>query len=188
MAKARPPATTSATDALWSAYRNTVFCVSARLDLKRDFAIVTADNPGGVLRATSANRAAEAALRAELTARTSEAPRVVGCAPDFSFCENGFAAFLARDEALALAKRFDQRAIYLVANGDLHLLPCNPADPPAERLGLFAARVVRKLQDDEQKAQGQAAQAGAQTTGQAPKGETRGRPSGKHARAQERPQ
>jgi sarcosine oxidase len=84
--------------------------------------ILTAYDPPGRARSDVANRAADDALHAALSA--AGAPplaRVTGCSADGQHREPGYAARLDRVAALALARRFEQAAFFEVVRGELFL-------------------------------------------------------------------
>ena len=127
--------------ALWESYRRAVFRLREPLDTGGTFVILTADNPRGVITDAGANRRAERALFEELRLLCRPS-RLQGCSPDWKHCENSFAAAITGRQALALAKRYRQNAIYRVDEGLLYLAPCLVKGHPEECLGPFAGRVV----------------------------------------------
>lgn len=124
------------------AYRDAVFAepwpwavaagVGAPDDAAR-WAVITAFDPPGSVRDAATNAAADAALEAALRALGHAPVRVTGGSTDDSHREPGFAAALTRDEALALARRFDQAAFFEIVGDALHLVWCD--DGQVEVLG-----------------------------------------------------
>lgn len=97
--------------------------------------VLTAWNPRGIEQSEVANRAADLALAALLDDRTDlRRWRTTGVGADGAWSEQGWTIEgLPRDEALSLAGRFDQRAIFewLAEPGGFRLVACDgTADEP----------------------------------------------------------
>lgn len=85
------------------------------------FWIITAHNPGGNVRAAAANHAADLQMQSAMGGL--ERLPLAGCSPDLSHREEGWAVrFPSRDEAVDVARRFGQRAVYEVRGGELWLI------------------------------------------------------------------
>ena len=114
-------------DELWDAFSNAVVRVSmpdgdrrleprahgvvGRFPFSAPAHIITAHNPAGVESDSEANAARHVELELELERWTTLA--TVGSAPDGSMAEPGFAALdMAESEAISIARRFGQAAIY----------------------------------------------------------------------------
>ncbi len=127
---------------LHTAFLNAVFLGPARELAEwtaEVFWIITAHNPGGNVRPASDNQAADHRMQAELEG-LDRLP-VAGCSPDLAHREDGWAVrFPSRSAALALARRFDQRAIYEVRGGELWLVDLEEKWPE-QSLGAFLARL-----------------------------------------------
>lgn len=102
------------------------------------WAVVTAFDPPGAARTAAANADADAALATALRQRGLSPLRVTGGSRDGRHREPGFAARLERDEALALARRFDQAAFFEIDRGQLRLVWCD--DGSVEPLGAARSR------------------------------------------------
>lgn len=96
--------------------------------------VLTAWNPQGIEAPLAANRAANERLAVELADLPARVWPTVGTGEDGSWSEEGFSiAGLTRAEALALAIRYDQRAIFEWTNepGGFRLVSCDEsADEP----------------------------------------------------------
>lgn len=125
----------------WPEYRTTVF-LSDETPPWPAFAIVTACNPLGVVLDEADNRQRDEALLASLHERGLRPLRAIGCSPDLSHREPGWAVPMGRAEAIALGREFDQDAVYWVSDDSLWLLSCPPRVEAAERLGGFEERLV----------------------------------------------
>ena len=120
-------------DPLWVAYANTVLRIGRERQLKVDlrqplgddcqrlltelglgsaFAVITAFDPGGRSMSAWKNRWRQLRMRARLTASPYEFVRADGESPDGSHVERGFAIALSRDAAHALARDYEQLALY----------------------------------------------------------------------------
>jgi hypothetical protein len=112
--------------------------------LDRPFAVLTAENPRGQNDQDAPTRALERAREAANDRRLAglvdaladaHVPfvRVDGTAPDGSYRERCVAVALPRDEAVALARRYDQLALFWFDGDAFWLLPAE-TEQPARRL------------------------------------------------------
>ena len=120
-------------DQLQSAYANTVLRLGheprTEVDLRQPlndasrrllrelalgsvFAVITASNPRGRTTSAAKNRWRELRMRARLVASRLRFIPANGESPDGSHVERGFAIALPRAEALALAREYEQLALY----------------------------------------------------------------------------
>lgn len=91
--------------------------------------VLTGWNPGSVIRPPSANAAANRALRRELVGRGLHPVAVVGAAPDGSWHEDSLlVSAMDRPQAVALAARFGQAAIFEVTADELVVVACPHGD------------------------------------------------------------
>ena len=127
---------------LWRAFEQVVFAgpvEALRAWSEGTFFILTAHNPGGVVRDAAANLRADLLLQAAL-AGCDRLP-AAGCSPDLAHREDGWAVRLeSREQALELARRFGQLAWYEVRRGGLFLVDAEGRRPDAA-LGRFASRL-----------------------------------------------
>ncbi len=97
--------------------------------------IITAWNPQGARQSDAANQAADRALTLELDTRLGlRRWRTIGVGADDDWVEEGWTIEgLSRDAALALAVRFDQRAIFEWRDepGGFRLVDCDGAPDEA---------------------------------------------------------
>jgi hypothetical protein len=115
------------------AYANTILRLGRRRELKVDlrqpvgdacrhlltelglgsaFAVITAFDPGGRPSRAWKNRWRQLRMRARLTARRHRFVPADGESPDRSHIERGFAIALGRADAHALARAYEQLALY----------------------------------------------------------------------------
>ncbi len=116
----------------------------AALALGGPFAVLTAENPGGenpedapserrAEMIEAGNERRTSALQRELEQRGVRHAPVDGMAPDGAYREHCLAVALPRVEAVALARRLDQLALFWFDGHDFWLLPAE-ADAEPERL------------------------------------------------------
>jgi len=122
-------------------YLKTVFLIpGTSLVLPGSFAIITAWNP--MDRPTSAkdNQLADESLRRSLELRHVSYFRVIGASPDLSHREPGWGTQMTKEDAITLARRYNQRAIWWVAKDELTLIMCE--DGSETQLGSFKLRML----------------------------------------------
>jgi len=125
-------------------YHGTVFLLEDPPDpLPAAFAIITAWNPMDRPTPTENNRAADGELRRALEQGRIPHFRATGCSPDLGHREPGWACCLPRDQALALARHCQQRAIWWVEHHALVLISC--LDGTEESVARFSSRIRQPL-------------------------------------------
>lgn len=134
----KPPLTPS-DDSAWSRYAETILEIdreggALRIDLRRplgedmrrslatlgpssSFGIVTAANPAGAPVDPSANERRHGALKQWIVEHGYVHRATSGSSPDGRHVEHGFAVWLEQDDVVALARRFDQSAIFWFDGG-----------------------------------------------------------------------
>ncbi len=86
----------------------------------------TAWNPFGEERSADENAAANVRMEAELRSLSTVVVRAVGHDTETGYREEGFAvAGIGRAEALEVARRFEQEAIYEVDDDTVRIVPCD---------------------------------------------------------------
>ena len=121
-------------------YFSTVFLLEGRpLMLPVSFAIITAWNPMDRTLRDEDNALEDEALRRMLELGKIPYFRATGCSPDFSHREPGWAATMAKNKAVEIAKRFQQRGIWWIEGEDLILVSC--ADGSEKRVDNFRLRL-----------------------------------------------
>lgn len=124
-----------------SSYYETRFTlVGAPAELPDRFAIVTAHNPMDRRWSPRMNATADHRLRRLLQRKLLPHFRAIGHAPDHSHAEAGWGIETDLETALALARRFRQRALWWVDFDALHLVAARGAGH--EMLGRFRPRVT----------------------------------------------
>jgi hypothetical protein len=121
-------------------YHSTVFLLEGKpFMLPPAFAIITAWNPMDRKRPVEDNTREDEALRRTLELQMIPYFRATGCSPDLLHREPGWAATMAKEEAIGLARRFEQRGIWWVEGDDLILVSC--MDGQEKRVDTFSLRL-----------------------------------------------
>lgn len=94
----------------------------ATLGPRPSFGIVTAANPAGAPVARESNAKRYDALRRHLAEHALPHRSATGSSPDGAHRERGFAVWLERDDVVAIAKRFEQSAIFWFDGGAFWLV------------------------------------------------------------------
>jgi len=98
----------------------------SEIDFPMPWAIITARNPGSKRLSEAENVKRDAALAQELSSRGLVASPAVNSAADGSWSEPGSLVLsLSRAVALAIGRRFGQRAIVWASGGKIGLLDCS---------------------------------------------------------------
>ncbi|MGE9290274.1 MAG: DUF3293 domain-containing protein [Puniceicoccales bacterium] len=113
------------------AYRTAVFSIQGELP-PDGFSIVTAYNPEGQVTDPSTNQSADIDLRSAIQASGETPARITGMSPDRSHKEPGWSV-RNHEQALRLARKFRQIALYRVDSGSLWLVETKTGK--AEELG-----------------------------------------------------
>ncbi|MCW1886517.1 DUF3293 domain-containing protein [Luteolibacter flavescens] len=122
-------------------YLTTVFQLGIRpMPLPERLAIITAWNPMDRLNTTNENLRVDEALRRTLELKARPYFRATGCSPDLAHREPGWGVEMPKADAIALGKRFSQRAIWWIENGELLLVDCSDGEETA--VGDFQLRIV----------------------------------------------
>ena len=116
-------------------YQQVVFLLPPSFVVPQQFAIVTAYNPLGACLEDEENVRRNRQLESSF-GRISYQP-LVGCSLDLSHQEPSFALVCPKSEAIQLARRYDQNAIYWVTKDKLYLLPVM-LNIPTKYLGRFS--------------------------------------------------
>ena len=122
-------------------YLTTVFLLGIRpVPLPGKFAIITAWNPMDRPTSGAENVREDEALRRTLELKARPYFRATGCSPDLSHREPGWGVQMPKTDAIALGRRFGQRAIWWIENGQLTLIHCT--DGEEIPIGKFDLRIV----------------------------------------------
>lgn len=98
-------------------------CALTRLGLAHTFGIVTGQDPMGRIQSTGRNSELAARLQREVAAMNVPFALVDACNPDRSHCEQSFAIAISCDEAVALADRYEQLAIFWFDGNSFWIVP-----------------------------------------------------------------
>ncbi|WBA15243.1 DUF3293 domain-containing protein [Salinivibrio proteolyticus] len=120
---------------LWKTYQQIAFRAPQAPSV-RSFAILTAFNPRSQPLSEKENQLRNRQLVDEMEKAGIRYWAMNGGAPDGSWFEPGFAVALNQDEAIALAKTWQQNAIYWVEEDTLWLLPALMTDFAPQSLGV----------------------------------------------------
>jgi len=106
-------------------YLTTVFFAAApEGGWPHHFHIITACNPGEIV-ADEVNADADGRLREELDRTGGRCFRIIGCSPNFFHREEGWGVEgLTSDEAVAIARKFGQNALFEIKQGVLAVVGC----------------------------------------------------------------
>ena len=106
------------------------------LGLGEEFAVLTAFNPRGVDSSDHENKRRMTELEAELTSMGRSFVRLDACSPDKSHCECSVALEIAREQAIDIAKRWEQVAIFWFDGGSFWIygaiVPFDPLRLPVQ--------------------------------------------------------
>ncbi|MFK5923388.1 MAG: DUF3293 domain-containing protein [Verrucomicrobiota bacterium] len=106
-------------------------------ELPAAFFVVTAHNPEGNTVDDIANQMANEQLRAELESLNFKNFHVTGGNSDFSHAEPGYGIVCTREEALRLARKFRQDAIFEVREGKVFLVSAKDPTELIKKIGLW---------------------------------------------------
>lgn len=126
---------------LWESYKSSIFLCHQRLAADINFAIISAQNPAGLLTSPEFNLLLDKQLQAHLQQIGAPYRSVIGAAPDFSVQEKSWMVLCEKAQAIALARVFTQNAIYWIEQNKLYLVPVL-LQQPEEYLGVFQSRMV----------------------------------------------
>ncbi|MCU4675587.1 DUF3293 domain-containing protein [Catenovulum sp. 2E275] len=132
---------------LWQLYSETVFLLEQPLGEQIDFAIITAYNPKGQACTLGFNRLQDKALQADITNFRTPYRRLWGCSPQLDYSEKSWAVSINKQQALTLATKYQQNALYWVEQGELFLIPCMLTSHNEENLGRFKSRCQYQITD-----------------------------------------
>ncbi|QYJ85532.1 DUF3293 domain-containing protein [Shewanella mesophila] len=132
----------------WHCYQQTQFLLTQTFSPLLSFAIITAHNPRGEILTPSQNRLLDRQLQRHIVKLQYPYRSVVGCSLDKQHMEKSWAIPMDKLDAVALARVFNQNAIYYVEEDLLQLVPCL-INYSELSLGSFSARVslVSELPD-----------------------------------------
>jgi len=100
------------------------------LGLERSFGILTAQDPGGATQSPERNAMLAANLQRVLGAARMHYVTVDASSPDHSHSESSVAVSLSRDSAVALARQYDQLAIFWFDGRQFWIVPVTANVPP----------------------------------------------------------
>ncbi|OOE98355.1 DUF3293 domain-containing protein [Salinivibrio sp. IB643] len=127
---------------LWKTYQSIAFHAPQAPDAAA-FAILTAFNPRSQPLSDNENYLRNERLAKAMTQAGLRYWPMNGGAPDGSWFEPGFAVAIASSDAVALAKTWEQNAIYWVENDTLWLLPALMTDFTPQSLNVrFSSLLV----------------------------------------------
>lgn len=125
---------------LWEQYKSTVFLCHQQLADHIDFAIISAQNPAGRIENPYVNLRLDKELNVLLDTLHFPYRSITGAARDGSFQEKSWVVLCEKAQAVSMARRFQQNAIYWVEDGVLYLVPVL-LNANEECLGRFKPRL-----------------------------------------------
>jgi len=136
------------TNSLWLIYQNTWFKPSKLPENIDNLCIITAFNPWGNPRVSEENNYQNRELAHELMRSKIEYYEICAGNQDFSYFEPSFLVRCSKQKGLALARSWQQNAIFWIEQSQLYLLPCQPLiiddkEVKQAHLGEFMRRVRR---------------------------------------------
>ena len=114
---------TNSNPELWKTYQNIRLKWLAEPLGCRTYAIITAYNPRSTTAPEATNQLNQRKLVAAISQYTSRMSEMVVGDPLMDYSEPSIAAALSKQDAIALASKFEQNAIYWVEAGQLWLIP-----------------------------------------------------------------
>lgn len=126
---------------LWQSYKNSVFICYQPLGDDINFAIISAQNPAGLIQHPHHNLRLDCEFENHLDQQQLPYRALIGAAPDGSFQEKSWAVLCDKASALQLALQFKQNALYWVEAGKLYLVPALWMGQE-EYLGLYQQRQI----------------------------------------------
>lgn len=126
----------------WDSYKSSIFLCYQRLADDMSFAIISAQNPAGIIVNPFANQLLDMQFQAHLQQIGVPYRSVIGTAPDYSFQEKSWIVLCDKEQAISLARLFTQNAIYWIEQNQLYLVPVLLQQKPEEHLGVFQQRLV----------------------------------------------
>jgi len=117
------------------------FFVSSETGPASSFAIISAQNPAGHLQHPSRNLLLDKHFSDFLDQFNWPYREIIGCSPDLAFQEKSWAVVCDKAEAIDLAIKFEQNAIYWVEQDKLYLVPALLSEQE-EYLGEFNPRQI----------------------------------------------
>ena len=122
-------------------YYDTRFHLEGAPDpLPHAFAIIAAHNPMNRIRSLRINRKDDLRLRRLLERKLHPHFRAIAQATDGSHIEPGWAVEAPVEEALAIARRYKQFAIWWIESGELHLI--HSTGEPRSHVGAFSGHLI----------------------------------------------
>lgn len=100
-------------------YATTVFLCSKPVYFP-DFAIITANNPNGELLNFQENKKLNDLLQQQINQYNSV--EIIGASPDLTHQEPSFAVQVSLKQAVKIAKKFQQNAIFWVTKGEVFIV------------------------------------------------------------------
>jgi len=126
----------------YSIYQKVTFLVPEPPLPKESFAIITAHNPRGTILNTEDNFLLNQKLLEQL--QDYKYTLITGCSLDLKHQEASFAVICNKEQAIELARQFEQNAIYWVEKEELWLLPVL-LNWPDKSLGNFSSYIKNNL-------------------------------------------
>jgi hypothetical protein len=125
---------------LWQHYQQTIFLSHQPFCKQASFAIISVANPQGRVSNQGYNLCVNEAFAAELERSSYRYRSIIGASPCLQFQEVSWAVFCQQQQAIEMALKWQQNAMYWVEQGQLWLMPVLVAEQ-AIALGDFQQRL-----------------------------------------------
>ncbi len=125
---------------LWDLYQQTIFLLEQPLSRQINFAVITAYNPLGQILTLGTNHIRDKALQSDIMSLRHPYRKVWGCSSELDYSEKSWAVSMPKADAVKLASKYQQNALYWVEQDRLYLLPCLLERASAVELGAFSLR------------------------------------------------
>ncbi|KMT63800.1 DUF3293 domain-containing protein [Catenovulum maritimum] len=134
---------------VWQLYKDTVFILKQPVSAHLNFAIITACNPNGVILNHSENSLKDKMLQSDILSLNVPYRSITGCSANFCHKEKSWIVAIEKAEAIKLADKYQQNAIFWVEANQLYLTPCRLMAEmyQEEFIGLFNQRIKLSMSE-----------------------------------------
>lgn len=141
-------------------YAETMFSVVEKFEFPQSFAIITAQNPEGLISNVNLNNLHDADLRKFLIDNKQKPfldstllpdddikqfHLIIGCSPDMSHQEISYAIDVSKEAAFEIADKFKQNAFFWVDSGQLSIVPVKLKGVDELSIGKLESRLISPI-------------------------------------------
>lgn len=127
---------------LWQLYQQTWFKFTNSAVTFKIFAVITAFNPGSEICVAKSNDLAQQKLQRDIEALGLAFLPILAGNRDFSYVEPSFAVSCTMKQAMDLAFRYQQNALFWVQDDNVWLVPVTMRQHRATAIGAFRQRLL----------------------------------------------